>query len=147
MRHANCFCFRPLRLAHVMKRYIPVIYRLRYQSRLRNVAGAIVEMAFLSLRPGTVWLFFVLEASAHSHKRGWTGLCDLLRKGLPLQWAERHISKVFRTRLAVHETAGPGLALDVDDERAYQTFLAMMDKWERVQAEQLDAAGNKQVAS
>lgn len=133
VRHANIFCFRPLKLAHVLETYIPLIYRFRYQRRWRNVLAVAKESLRFSLPFGTLPLFFLLQFARVCDHHGWHRLRDFLRQPLPVAFLESHISKMLLTRFAVHQTIGPGLTLDIDDEESYQTFLVMAEKWKAIQ--------------
>jgi molybdopterin-guanine dinucleotide biosynthesis protein A len=147
IRHSNIFCYRPLKLAYIMETYIPIIYRLRYQRRLRNIIAAAEEVIRYGLSPSGQALFFLTEAASWCHNHGWTRLRQVFRRPLSLEWVEKTASKVFRTPFAFHETIGPGPTLDVDDEESLQVFSAMADRWKAIQLEQIRKSLENVVAS
>jgi len=138
IRHANLFCLRPLRLAHVMETYIPLIYRLRYQRKLKNVISAARATMRFSFTPASLYLFFMLQAASWCHRKGLIRLREFFREPLGLSWIEDHVSGIFHTRFAVHETIGPGSTLDVDDDESFRAFLEMSHEWRKIQLELIE---------
>lgn len=142
VRHSNIFCMRPLKLAHVVEDFLPRVYNLRYQRHLRKVLSATVQFLwFFAARPGPLALFFLLESASYCHNHNLHRLREILRRPIELEWAERITSEIFETKVATHETIGPGPTLDVDDEESYNAFAAMYDQWKEMQLEQLKSAG------
>ena len=137
IRHSNVICLRPLRLGHVMEKYIPMAYGLRYQRHYRNIIKGLFKVLRHALDPGSLSLFLLVQSASWCHNHGHYGMRDVIRRPVTLEWAERQASEAIGTRFAIHETAGPGPTLDVDDEESYRTFLTMIDKWREIQAEQL----------
>lgn len=141
VRHANIFCFRPLKLAHILETIIPNTYRLRYQRNWRNVLTAARDSITFSMPWGTLPLFFTLQFARFCHAHGLFALRDFVRKPLRAAMLENHVSKMLQTRFAYLETIGPGLTLDIDDEASYLAFLKMIDQWKPIQLEQIRRAG------
>jgi molybdopterin-guanine dinucleotide biosynthesis protein A len=144
VRHSNIAIYRPLKLSPVMREFVPMIYSLRYQRYLGNVARALAYLASHALRPRPLYLFVLLESAAYCHNHGLHRLRDLVRRPIELRWAEDIISELFQTRFATNSTIGPGLTLDVDDDPSFQAFLACFDQWREIQARQLEAASSLQ---
>lgn len=137
-RHANVFSFRPLKIAHAMETFIPIIYRVRYQRHLKNVFAAARETIRYAFSPGPLTLFFFLQAASYCHNHGHHRLRQIFRQPLGLEWSERQTSKAVRTKFKSHETIGPGTTLDVDDDDSYRAFIAMADKWKKIQLAQIE---------
>jgi CTP:molybdopterin cytidylyltransferase MocA len=149
-RHANIFLFRPLKLGRVMDHYVPIVYGLRYQRRFKNILAATREFFRFACGGRNLYLFFLLESASWCHNHGLFRLRQLLRRPTELRWSEDIASTIFETRVAIHETIGPGLTLDVDDDDSYRAFLEMFDRWKKLQKAQIissapaiDAAAQK----
>jgi CTP:molybdopterin cytidylyltransferase MocA len=138
-RHANIFIFRPLKLAQVMDKYVPIVYNLRYQRRFQNIMAATGMVFRFACSPLKLYLFFLIESASWCHNHGHLRLRQILRRPTELRWSENIASTIFQTRVAIHETIGPGLTLDVDDEPSYQAFITMFDRWKEIQKRQIEA--------
>ncbi|HUT52978.1 MAG TPA: hypothetical protein VM658_06275, partial [bacterium] len=139
-RHANIFLFRPLKLARVMDKYVPIVYNLRYQRRLKNIMAATGTAFRFACGRRKLYLFFLIQSASWCHNHGHLRLRQLLRRPTELRWSEDIASTIFQTRVAIHETIGPGLTLDVDDDDSYRAFLQMFDRWKQLQKSQLLSA-------
>ena len=140
MRHSNIAIYRPLRIAPVMEEFVQIIYSLRYQRYLTNVVKALIQLLRQASHPKYSYLFLLLEGASFCHNHGFLRLRDLIRQRIELPWAEAIISDLFQTRFATHQTIGPGLTLDVDDEDSYRVFLARIEEWKEIQKKQIETA-------
>lgn len=123
----NLHLVKPFRVAN--REYIEKMYEYRYQKDIRNIVKLTIEIIRRHTGIESL-LFYVLVQMAlfFSHIR-LEFLSRFFRQFVPIKLAEGIVSKVLKTRLKMIETSFGGAALDVDNERDFNTIKVMYKEW------------------
>lgn len=126
-RISNLHLVKPFRILN--REYIEKMYEYRYQKDIGNIIKLILELmrrhaGFKSL----LFYIFVQMALFFSHIR-LEFLSRFFRQFVPIKLAEGIVSDVLKTRLKLVEASFGGAALDVDNERDFNTIEVMYKEW------------------
>ncbi len=132
VRHANIYIIKPLRLAKILEKYIPLIYGIRYQKQIRNMirASATLVRLGIGLRPLYIFLAFQIGRTLDGWKFRRTR--DFLRKGVPEKMVVDYVYRALQTRVSILPTKGPGPALDIDNEPHLEIAEKMFGRWQEI---------------
>ncbi len=131
-RQSNLHLVKPGRI--VNRHYVEDLYEHRYQKEFGNI----VRLAWKLLRSEQgglrILLYYALmHLAAIADRRGFRGLADRLRRGIPLQRVEAALSMLLRTSLRFTVTDLGGCAVDIDNEPDYDAARACFADWQKAQ--------------
>ena len=114
--------------------YIRQTYALRYQKRLANIAKMWLALIGLLFRAPTAPVYYLAAQFArHAKLWGWPRVERVFASFVTLARAERYISSILGTRFKIVETDFGGAAVDVDNDRDYETISSRFEEWRAMQ--------------
>lgn len=130
-RQNNLHLVKPMKVAH--RCYIEKLYDYRYQKKLLNVAKLL--WVFLRTNAGTkgMYCYLVLHWNLLLARLGLGFLTAGFRRLVSIEKLEEVIGDILGSRFGIVETQIPGAALDVDNDKDYETLKQMFTKWRACQ--------------
>lgn len=123
----NLHLARPFKIARVG--YIQKIYDYRYQRRPRNLLRVAREILGTRRAMKVLLLYMVAQFALFFSSLRLRFIADFFRNRLDRDTIERSVSEVLGTRFKMVETRFGGAALDVDNEKSYDTIVEMFEPW------------------
>ena len=109
--------------------YIRRIYGLRYQKKLCNALRLILEVLKTGVGPGAVLYYVAIRACGRLNEWGWHRLAGLIQHRLKASVGEAYISRILAARFRLVVTHFGGSAIDVDNDRDYETVAQRHAEW------------------
>ena len=136
-RQSNLHLVRPALLGN--RHYIEEMYEHRYQKQIGNII-ALAWRIFWDQGGGLrlVGYYSMIHAAGVADRRGWTGLADLLRRGVGISRVEEAVGRLLQTDFRFVTTEVGGAAIDIDNEEDYQTANLRHQEWWREQEERAE---------
>ncbi|UCD59069.1 MAG: nucleotidyltransferase family protein [Candidatus Hydrogenedentota bacterium] len=133
-RQNNMHMVRPFRIQN--RHYVQTMYDLRYQKEFGNI----LRLAWEILKReeggwGAVGNYLLLQLSLLFARLRLGFLRDLVRRVTHADSIAGCISKLLKTRFAYAYTSLGGAALDIDNEREYETIKLRFSEWVNYQEE------------
>ncbi len=126
-RISNLHLVKPFKIAN--REYIEKVYEYRYQKDIRNIAKLTLEIIRRHAGFKSLLFYIFVQMSlflSHIHLEF---LSRFFRQFVSIKVAELIVSNVLKTRLKLIETSFGGVALDVDNERDFNTIKVMYKEW------------------
>ncbi|MBI5748683.1 MAG: nucleotidyltransferase family protein [Nitrospinae bacterium] len=126
-RISNLHLVKPFKIAN--REYIEKVYEYRYQKDIRNIAKLTLEIIRRHAGFKSLLFYIFVQMSlflSHIHLEF---LSRFFRQFVSIKIAEGIVSDVLKTRLKLIETSFGGAALDVDNERDFNTIKGMYKEW------------------
>lgn len=124
----NLHFARPFRVAR--RSYVERIYEYRYQRQPMNMLRVVKDILFtpgLGLRPVTLYVY--AQLATRSFARGHHRLLAVVRKRLTPQKITKLAGILLQANVQIIETSGGGCAIDVDNEKDYETLRLRYDEF------------------
>ena len=124
----NLHFARPFRVGK--REYVERIYEYRYQRQLMNMLRVVKDILLtpgLGLRPVAFYLYAQLATRCFA--RGYHRLLAMVRQRLTPQKVTRIASILLQANVRIIETSGGGCAIDVDNEKDYETLRLRYDEF------------------
>ncbi|MFY9270464.1 MAG: NTP transferase domain-containing protein [Candidatus Manganitrophaceae bacterium] len=123
----NLHLARPFRIG--LGKRIQGLYDRRYQKYFGNRIQIALEILRSKGTAKGLLFYFLAQAAAFSHERGFRRLTSFFTKPLTLSAVEKEASRFLQTRFKAVTTEIGGAAIDIDDEATYQTVSARFEAW------------------
>lgn len=123
----NLHLLKPFKIKN--REYIEKMYEYRYQKDLRNIIMLTIEIVKRHAGFKSLFLYSIVEMSLLLFNIHLEFLSPIFRRFAPVKSAEKIVSDVLGTRLKAVETSFGGAALDVDNERDFNTIKIMYKEW------------------
>ncbi|MBI5427852.1 MAG: nucleotidyltransferase family protein [Nitrospinae bacterium] len=122
----NLHLVKPLRILN--REYIRDMYQYRYQRNIKNVILFGLKLIGKD-RLERFKYYLGLEACLLFASLGMRPMVDYFRDWTPKREFEQCISRIMKTRFVGLETPFPGAALDIDNDRDYETIKVRFKEW------------------
>jgi molybdopterin-guanine dinucleotide biosynthesis protein A len=123
----NLHLLKPFKIKN--REYIEKMYEYRYQKDLRNIIMLTIEIVKRHAGFKSLFLYSIVEMSLLLFNIHLEFFSPIFRRFAPVKSAEKIVSDVLGTRLKAVETSFGGAALDVDNERDFNTIKIMYKEW------------------
>ncbi|MBI3584456.1 MAG: nucleotidyltransferase family protein [Nitrospinae bacterium] len=126
-RISNLHLVKPFKIAN--REYIEKVYEYRYQKDIKNIVRLTLEIIKRHAGFKSLLFYIFVQMSlflSHIHLEF---LSRFFRQFVSIKIAEGIVSDVLKTRLKLIETSFGGVALDVDNERDFNTIKVMYKEW------------------
>lgn len=126
-RQSNLHLVKPMKVAH--RHYIQKMYDYRYQKQPVNVAKLLWEFLRTNVGGKGIYCYLVLHWNLLLARLGLGFLTGVFRRLVSIETVEEAIGQLLGCRFKIVETQMPGAALDVDNEKDYETLKYMFTRW------------------
>lgn len=126
-RQNNLHLVKPLKVAH--RHYIQKMYDYRYQKQPVNVARLLWEFFRTNVGSKGISCYLVLHWNLLLARLGLGFLTGVFRRLVSIESLEEAIEQLLGCRFKIVETQMPGAALDVDNDKDYETLKLMFPRW------------------
>jgi len=137
-RQSNLHLTKPLKIKN--RQPIQDIYDCRYQKELMNFLKLFWVFYRTNVRRQGIYYYLMLYWNFLMSRIGLEALAPLFSKLLSLEAIEQAIGKLVGCRFTIVETKLAGGALDIDNEKDYETMELMFGKWRLSQQRLLERA-------
>jgi hypothetical protein len=132
----NLHLVKPIRIEN--RHYIQKMYEYRYQRNIKNFI--LFGLSLIGKDKTQHYRYYIgLQLGLLFGSLGWNKLIDIFRNWIPKKDLERSISTIMKTRFMALEVPFPGAALDIDNDKDYETMKVRFNEW-RDYLEQLEAS-------
>lgn len=122
----NLHLVKPIRIEN--RQYVQQMYQYRYQRNIKNIFLFSLSI-FGKNRPGGFRLFFALQLALFFSTLNMTAFAEFFRRQAPKAEVEYYISSFMKTRFAGIDVPFPGAALDIDNNKDFETMQVRFDEW------------------
>jgi molybdopterin-guanine dinucleotide biosynthesis protein A len=122
----NLHLVKPLRILN--RSYIKEIYQYRYQRNIRNVIPFALKLIGKD-KPECFKFYIGLQMSLMFAAMKMERMVDHFRAWVPKKELGQCISRILKTRFMGLEVPFPGAALDIDNDRDYETIKLRFREW------------------
>jgi CTP:molybdopterin cytidylyltransferase MocA len=126
-RQNNLHLVKPLKVAH--RHYVQKMYDYRYQKQPINIATLLWEFFRTNVGAKGIYCYLILHWNLLLSRLGLGFLTPVFRRLVSIETVERAIEQLLGCRFKIVETQMPGAALDVDNEKDYETLKLMYSRW------------------
>jgi GTP:adenosylcobinamide-phosphate guanylyltransferase len=126
-RISNMHLIKPFKI--INREYIEKMYEYRYQKDIRNIVKLTMELIRKHAGFKSLLFYSMIEMTLFLSYIHLKPLSNFFRWFVSLKSAEKVVSNVLKTRLKLVETSFGGAALDVDNERDFNTIKLMYKEW------------------
>lgn len=110
--------------------YLKKTYAMRYLKKIKNVLRMVLELMKLSFRiPGAAFYFMRMSIAGFMFRAGYTTVPNWLRRFNSTKKPEHYISTILKTRFKIVETDFGAMALDIDNDKDFETICLRFDEW------------------
>ncbi len=132
----NLHLVKPIRIEN--RHYIQRMYEYRYQRNIKNFI--LFGLSLIGKDKTQHYRYYIgLQLGLLFGSLGWSKLIDIFRNWTPKKDLERSISTIMKTRFMALEVPFPGAALDIDNDKDYETMKVRFNEW-RDYLEQLESS-------
>jgi molybdopterin-guanine dinucleotide biosynthesis protein A len=122
----NLHLVKPVRIEN--RHYIQKMYQYRYQRNFKNLI--LFGLSLFGKDKAVHYRYYIgLQMGLLFGGLGWNGPLNYFRTWTPKRKLEESISTIMKTRFVAMEVPFPGAALDIDNDRDYETMKARFDEW------------------
>ncbi len=123
----NLHLVKPLKMLN--RKYIKEMYQYRYQRNIKNIIPFALKLIGKD-NPVRFRYYFGLQFCLLFSRYGMERLVKFIRSWTPKLELEQCVSKIMGTRLSGIEVPFPGAALDIDNDRDYETIKLRFNEWQ-----------------
>jgi len=127
-RQNNLHLVKPLKVKNI--EYIQKVYKYRYQKDFSNIIKLSFEFLMAQVGLKGLWCYGLLHWHQLLSRIHLNPLTLPTRMVLPLSFIESCISRTLGTRFATIISPSSGAALDIDNEKDYETICKMYESWQ-----------------
>ena len=132
----NLHLVKPIRIEN--RHYIQRMYEYRYQRNIKNFI--LFGLSLIGKDKTQHYRYYIgLQLGLLFGSLGWNKLIDIFRHWIPKKDLERSISTIMNTRFMALEVPFPGAALDIDNDKDFETMKVRFNEW-RAYLEQLGSS-------
>ncbi|MBW1679465.1 MAG: NTP transferase domain-containing protein [Deltaproteobacteria bacterium] len=124
-RHNNLHLIRPLKIRN--RYYVQKMYDYRYQKEFVNFLKLLWIFYRTNIRMRGVYYYLMLHWNLFISRLGLERLTHLSRQLISMENIERTVGDLLGCRFTIVETKLTGAALDIDNERDYETMKIMFN--------------------
>ncbi len=122
----NLHLVKPVRIEN--RHYIQKMYQYRYQRNIKNLI--LFGLSLFGKDKARHYRYYIgLQMGLLFGGLGWNTPLNYFRTWTPKRELEESISTIMKTRFVAMEVPFPGAALDIDNDRDYETMQARFDEW------------------
>jgi len=122
----NLHLVKPARIEN--RHYIQTMYQYRYQRNFKNLI--LFGLSLFGKDKAAHYRYYIgLQMGLLFGGLGWNWPLGYFRTWVPKRELERSISTIMKTRFMAMEVPFPGAALDIDNDRDYETMKARFNEW------------------
>jgi len=143
-RQSNLHLTKPLKIKN--RHPVQEIYDCRYQKELINFLRLLWAFYRTNVRRQGIYYYLMLYWNFFMTRIGLAALAPVFSKLLSLEAIEEAIGKLLGCRFSIVETKLAGGALDIDNEKDYETMELMFGKWRLLQQRLMKRAPKNNVA-
>ena len=120
--------------------YIRRTYAMRYQKEFSNIVRMIWQLTVMIFKaPAAIFFYLGMHTANMFRACKLFRLARFMEKGLKMETVEKSITYILGTRFHLVITDFGGSAIDVDNEKDYQTVCRRYEEWVRMQKALVDA--------
>jgi len=137
-RTSNLHLVKPARIAN--RYYVEEMFEHRYQKQFHNIVG----LAFQLVRKEEggfpiLYYYTLIHLAGLADRWGWTSLADGIRTWIPVRGIEEAISGLLRSDFRFVVTDIGGCAIDIDNQKDFDTATVRFEQWKAQQRERATA--------
>lgn len=125
----NLHLARPFACAN--RQAIQLMYNSRYQKDVRNIIRLSRDMWAHHVKLQSLALYFMMQLSLFSAHLGLNRLRDFFRRRAPIGAVAASVGRILGMRVGYVITDRCGAALDIDNERDYETMKLRFWEWKQ----------------
>jgi len=130
-RQNNLCLAKPFRIRN--RQYIQKMYDVRYQKEFINFIRLLWAFYRAHVQLKGIYYYLLLHWNLLVSRLGMEFLTSYLRQFISMADIERVVGSVVGCKLKVVETKLVGAAIDIDNERDYETIKIMYERWREYQ--------------
>ena len=143
-RQSNIHLTKPLKIRN--RYYIQKMYDYRYQKQFLNFLRLLWAFYRANVRAKEIYYYLVLYWNFLLSRIGLETFTLLFRELVSRAKIEQAIGNLLGCRFTIVETKLTGAALDIDNEKDYETMKAMFDKWRAYQESLINRSPESKIA-
>lgn len=130
-RHNNMYLAKPLKIRNL--HYIQKMYDYRYQKEFVNFLRLLWTFSRANVQWRGFSYYIILHWNLFIARLGLEFLTPLFRQLISLEGIEKTTGSVLGCKLKIVETKLIGAAIDIDNEKDYETISIMFNRWREYQ--------------
>ena len=130
-RHNNMYLAKPLKIRNL--HYIQKMYDYRYQKEFVNFLRLLWTFSRANVQWRGFSCYLILHWNLFIARLGLEFLTPLFRQLISLEGIEKTTGSVLGCKLKIVETKLIGAAIDIDNEKDYETISIMFNRWREYQ--------------
>jgi len=143
-RQSNLHLVKPLKIRN--RHYIQKMYDYRYQKQFINFLRLLWAFLKAHVRMKGIYYYLTLHWNLFLSRIGLEIITPIFRKLVSIEDIEKGIGELLGCRFTIVETKIAGAALDIDNEKDYETMKVMFAKWRKYQEQVIEKLSGKRIA-